>query len=1422
MSQNILTTNTVCVETIHSDSDLEIFSNRKISFDTPNMLVNELHFNKHIDNVVFGTTPPLTDTSYEYKVTTISQNEIDISQMGEYDLEMVDCLEVSSSQTFQDVSGTNKEHYVNLSASNNLIIRSENIFVKNEPFDDYVYRLVNNKNDPNPNTETTPSISIVPADRFNVTNFGAYFTNKINCNKISTENIYIDSSGSNEEPVLNINSRSAVNLQSLNILIDDSNTGSTVDLDTYLKSRLDESGMFTITIIPESGVDIGFTYDQSSVGKGFSNNYNSITAFNYIINFKIVPTGQTPTDGASTNVLDEVLTPAASDAQTYITYSNTPLTTYSLTNLNAGEFYDIYADVTNNFTNTTVYNVLTNGINIPTIEHVVINSITVIDEKQIEIRFIPHATQIANWNTYEKKVRFFVRLDNVNSVVNNDLLPDTSGFIEVDLSTASRSEQTYILDVTQYSSYPSANHIIVGSGFETNLHSFSIVSQHTSYPTSAFEMITPTPQSLTPFTFSAPSQPSNLQLDLDGENLFTWTQSSNTPTTTKITKIFYDIFRNGGSRLNSSDLENVGVCNSYTNVLQNIGLDLNTYRNVQQGIIPGTYQIQSYNLFGQRSGFATKQINTLSVGAPSFSTPTSANRSWRVSYSVNGANGSYYVSSNKGSATNSTYFHTTLDVGTHNVYVQVEDTAMRIRTNNSASITINQPVITIEDGSYVTGSTRQFSFPISLTSSSYSGASISSVSNAFSVTNCSAVSSNSAVSSTNYIIVQVNNSSTSINISFSTNAVDTYGYTSATASKTNLPISVSFDSVSTPSVEYQSTRTFGLSSSSDFSGFQWKLNGTDIGGQTGTTVTLADNEQYFGTISCSFTIVNNQGFSKTESSSINNTEPTIISGSFTITSSSAYNHSYSVGPFVYSSYTELSRRVMKSGSVETSYSSSGTYTLQVQLQNSYGFSKWLTVASQTIGNPVAASFEFSDRTKTSISIGNIVYGDDGGFGFGDIRIYWSIQNSQYSSNPDPMYNGSASILSTRPTSYQVYGLRPGSNYYFHITKSYVTPYVNSVTTPTIYDYSTLSLVPPISPTITSVTLTTTDVSISWNSNNNNDATEVSYSIEIHSRDYDPVAFSIYDLPTNTTSFSLPTETIPIKIVDSYYGAASVGFDAGFIIGYNYEIRVRKIAVNPVITTLHSLFDEVTEVFTFDSSQPIFSPKVNIKIVRLDGTYVSDVFATHDAFFTTKAPSTNEYNFSSRYNANLRNSTDTNNFFIRRYPIDGSSAPKYVIFAEIHVHSNGVGYYYIVQSYGSRLSTAGHLQSSSTYDVIDHDWSFSSSDNSQYLVPSSYPWIQNWESIDTDYYLLNSGYSYTSRFLHFKVESVTSVTTAGRTYNKVHLLKFARISHDEWFNTKFVDYGSSQYDAPYASYELTNDAPEFGFVFVNESNQEIFL
>lgn len=1029
MSQNILTTNTVCVDTIHSDSNLDIYSNRKIHFDTPNMLVRTLHFNKHIDNVVFGASQ--TDTPYAYKVNSISENEIDISQMGEYELEMVDCLEVSSKQSYQDVSGVNKEHYVNLSADNDLIIRSENIFVENESFDDYVYRLVNNKTDPNINSETTPTISIVPSNRYNVTDFGTYFTNTIQCNKVSTENIYITSSGTNEEPVLNINSRSAVNLQSLNIFIDDSNTGSTVDLDTYLKTRLDESGMFTITIIPESGVNIGFTYDQYSVGNGFSNNYNSITAFNYIINFKIVPTGQTPTDGASTNVLHEVRTPSGSDSQLSITHDNTPSTRYELTNLEAGAFYDIYADVTNNFTSTIVYNVPTNGTNIPTIEHVVINSVMVVNEKEIEIKFMPHATQIANWNTPEKKVRFYVRLDEVNAVANNYLLPDsTPPFIEVNLSTPSRSEETYTIDVTKYNGYPS-EYIYVNSSNLTHPHSFSIVSRHTNYPTSSFEMITPVPQSLNPlFQFNAPAQPSNLQLDLDETNLFTWTQSSNDTLTTKLTRIFYDIFRDGhASRLNSSNLENVGVCNSYTNVLQNMDSNLNDNRNLRQGIIPGTYNIQAYNLFDQRSGFAPKTITALTVSKPTWSVPSSANKQWTISYNVTGNNGAFSILSNKSAVGGSipdeaTSFLTELEIDTHTVYVEAEDTAMRVISLNSDPIPIVQPTITIGTlGTYVSSSARHFSFPISLNTPSYVGATINSISNASSLSNCTHVSSAS-----NSITVQVNNSSSNINISFSTNAVDSYGYTSLNASKINHTISVTF---TLPTI-LCSNRAFSLSSTTGLSGFQWKKDGINISGATsGTTssnLTLPDNDQYFGDISCSYTIVNIQGFTKTDSSSITNPTPTLTGGSFTITGPSSYTPSFTT------SYTQVgSLRVMKSGSTQTNYSSAGTYTLQVKLKNNLGFSKWVDVGTDTVTTPTAASFTFT-KTQTSITVNNISYGTNGTPSeTPTIKLYYSTSSfttTSLPSSPQPV------TLTGSETSKAVNGLQMATTYYFMIVKDY--------------------------------------------------------------------------------------------------------------------------------------------------------------------------------------------------------------------------------------------------------------------------------------------------------------------------------------------------------------------------------------------------
>ena len=1378
--QNILTTNTVCVDTIHSDSNLEIFSNRKIHFDTPNMLVRTLHFNKHIDNVVFGSNQ--TDLPDAYKVNSISENEIDISQMGEYELEMVDCLEISSKQSYQDVSGVNKEHYVNLSADNDLIVRSDNIFVENESFDDYVYRLVNDKSNPNtdpvegsiidlssasvtkvlnaagsysnlnnmfdsndatvaefsgsqhygfdidlgdtyfvksighkdissyrwghtflfgslekeeldasiqftsnlgdtisgftnlveerrevegteirisdliatdfgtgtstymafaytfrifetsslqhwelPNNEHTnrpvrhlriflrsggaatkhireleikgirQDITIDLANRYNVTDFGTYFTNTIQCNKVSTENIYINSSGTNEEPVLNINSRSAVNLQSLKILIDDSNTGTTVDLDTYLKSRLDETDMFMITIIPESGESIRFTYDQSSEGNGFSNNYSSITAFNYSISFKIVPTGETPTDGPSTNVLDEVLTPSGSDAQLSITHDNTPLTSsYTLSNLNAGEFYDIYADVTNNFTNTIVYNVPTNGTNIPTIEHVVINSVTVVNENTVKIRYTPHATEIRNWNIPEKLVHFAAKLITPSGYTNT--LDITQGALG---NTFNLGDQTIVnryahylelsLDISQFTESGGTSYgsylKVSGTNAEktTDIHSLSIVSTHSS---EGFEMISP-PVNLTPFDFTPPAQPSNLQLDLDGPKLFTWTESTNDPST-KLTRIFYDIFRTGdASRLNSSNLENVDVCNLYTNVLQNMDSNLNDNRNLRQGIIPGTYNIQAYNLFDQRSGFATKRIKALTVSKPTWSEPISANKQWTVSYNVTSNNGAFSISSDKSAVSGygASSFLTELEIGTHTVYVEAEDTAMRVRSVDSDSdstppLTINIPTINIGNYTYVADSVRLFDFSVTINTHSYGTTSINNIlTNPITVTG---MEYNSTDLINDSLRFQVTDSYPSLSvfssgvllsrkpISFYVSITDSYGYSSEPITHDDDEIVISFDNVSSPTTEaYEDDRRFYLqpitpdTTLTSSKSFQWYgPSGQIMAGQTSIeTSQLADNESYFGNFYCSITFTSAQGFTRTINSiPKNNPTPTltITGGSFAITGSTTYDSpTYTISAL----NTEVSRRVTKSGSTVTSYLSSGTYTLQVKLRNELGFSKWITVGTDTVSIPTAATINstFGTATFNSITV-NIQ-----DYGFNGDPSETPTTNLYYSTSEFTFPSGlpSSTVPLNSETSKTITGLSPGRTYYFMIVKTY--PNYATVYS-LLRDNSTAALVPATPPLVHSTTtplpisvVNSDSIVLHWSPNANGDATSVTYSISIDNG----TSYIVNNISSSTTSYTLT----------SVHGITT---------NTTYNIIVKKVIISPSGIGLN---DQPSDPETFDTLAP---------------------------------------------------------------------------------------------------------------------------------------------------------------------------------------------------------------------------------------------
>ena len=1172
MSQNILTTNTVCVETIHSDSDLEIYSNRKIYFDTPNMLIRDLHFENYIENTVFGSS--LFNGPHDYKISGDS-NEINTSQMGEYDLEMVDCLEVSSSQSFQVLSESgsysNMEHYVNLRAESNLVIRSTNIFVESESFDDFVYRLVNKKSDSNIDTETIPSIAIVPADRFNVTDFGTYFTKKINCNKISTENIYIERSGSNEEPVLNINSRSAVNLQSLNILIDDSNTGSNVDLDTYLKTRLDESRYFLeIFIIPESGVDISFTFNQQADGDGFNHYWKDIDVFTYKINFKIVPTGEVPTDDTpSNNVLDEILTPQASDAPTYeyIKFEFTPDTRYTLSNLEPGNFYDIYADVTNLFTNTTVYNILTDGVNIPTIKHVVIqndgvNSIVVVNENTIKIRYTPHETYIASWNTPDKLVYFAAKLIEPIGYTNTiNQTPGSTGntFNLSDRNIADRNAHylEFTLDISQFTDgTTSYGDYLKVSGDNTtkttDLHSFSIVSTHSS---GTFEMISPSVD-LTPFNFGPPATPTNFSMNYFTTNVFNWTLSANTVATTRIENIYYDVYRTGraSNRLNDNDLLNSNALSkpNTNNVLQNDGGNLDSLpRGSRIGFIADTYKIQAYNVFGQRSGFVTKTITNLSVTRPTWSVPTSANRQWTVSYSVSSNNGSYSITSNKSpvSSYGTSSFLTTLGFGNQVVYVDVQDTAMRLRSQNS-TITIYTPIININNGVFdnsIAPPNRDYKFTYNITTRSYTSSGPYNVYSVQSVTNITQMTLQEQTVS--YIKFKVNNPSSSsiilsggyfqkyVNVSFNLKVRDSYGYDTIDTLK-NYSVLVRFDNIPSITISNSSNREFIITSALDQNPtlhysktYQWYVNGHQVSTSSSTGIIddagANGNNKYFGQIYCNVVFRNLQGFTRhLKSVELTNSLPTISGNSASIDTTSSYIYTYIYDSVGYNTgSTTYATRISKGGTVITNsdYSDPGLYIIEVYIVNDYGFGAWIQIGTFTVVAPSNPQI-ISIKAKTINSIELNLSWDNGTYPNGNPSevstntLYYSQSSFTTSSLPSTKinYNQDKPIVGT------VNSLSTGTPYFFMLEKNFPR-YSDTYSTP-IFSATTVFLPPepvtihdesqPLQPTI----VTHNTIHLNWSAPNNN-GNSVVYSIFIKT-----AGGSYYEVASNltTTSYSITT------------------------------------------------------------------------------------------------------------------------------------------------------------------------------------------------------------------------------------------------------------------------------------------------------------
>ena len=857
----ILTTSNICVNEIHSLSggDLEIVSGNKVLFNTPNLLIGNMLFDNYCTNIVFTNTLIAPDENY-YKVTIGDiSNRDEITNMSEYELMSVDCTQVTSKETYEKLSGENKENYINLTGENNIYIKSSNIFVNDESFHDYVYRKVNNKEIPSHNsifvTKTAVHQGMIDtlSRVADVTNMGTFVTKKILCDKISTENIYVSG---DIEPILKISSESGINFglsssdeyhNRIFIIEDDENI---VNLDTYLKRRLDESSMFEINILAEPGVDITISYDQNIESKGFSNYYNNISEFSYDINFKIVLNGEIPDIDSEIGLYDEYHAPQIGGAINIqddqltenISFGNTTYSRYALSNLTAGQFYDVYADIKNNFTGTIVYNVLTNAVNVPTIEHVVINSIDIINERTLEITFIPHVTVVPSWFTQEKLVFFYLNLYDHDDSVNLY----TSCNYDIS-SSGSRPIYTYRFDINDFNNYfdeyglesyeniikveqkdPATNYENIT--YEMKEHIFSIVSVHGNDATSTFEMISipvvnapyllgvnPNPEIL----IYPPTEPTNLEIKYNNiidanDHYFEWIASSpsnfrseiiNEPTESRTTEILYEIFLN--NELLTSNITNTWYDGE--SVLQNGSTDIDTIRNTRKGIKEGEYTLYAYNLFGkhfkerghinyQRSIVSeSKVVHPLTIDSIILTPIIGENKEWIVEYDISNSNSDFTINTNKTNLVTNTNTNITsftiqlLNYELHNIWIQANDNLIQIRSVDIIQ-NIEEPFLISSVSEYVLGTERQYIYNITFDRYSFdnsiNNANVNSHNNLIkdlfnftTVTNIQNVNGLETIekeyNSNNIdILFQVDDSYEDITTEFRISARDSYGYES--------------------------------------------------------------------------------------------------------------------------------------------------------------------------------------------------------------------------------------------------------------------------------------------------------------------------------------------------------------------------------------------------------------------------------------------------------------------------------------------------------------------------------------------------------------------------------------------------------------------------------------------------------------------
>jgi hypothetical protein len=882
--KNILINKVVDVIEIHSNTNLVLETNTQIKFNTNNLLINYIPFDQYIRNVVFGTSITSTLTNEANVNTTLGVSGSTIERIdltnntSELIIDELHCSGINANTSYVN---TDTVHYINLSATNNIILNNisdiTNIIYNNYSdsteysLNNYIYKIVNS---PNPSfVANSLNANSGVSGSMDISQMGNYIGRRLISSNITTS----PTVAFGNEPILNLTSATAINFvlsayapglidTGYNIYLGNSMS---ISLDSYVKSQLDETPRDGLTQVFYFDVDIGngetitMSYNELPYG-GFSNALFGNT-FEYSVVYNIF----NETDFVTPPADISALTPLSTNLDMSVKQDVYDDTAFIFDNLTSGNFYRIYADITNLITGTIVNNVGPIETNIATIPHITNIVFTINNDNQITFTFTPHAIIIAGFSAVYYRMGLIIS----GSLIERDESDGTNP--NALLNTMTPSPFTFVFPFNGLSTETYGVNYIKAN----EEHVFKIVSYHIAPGTfrmSSSEIVVSTTD-LNSLYNGVPIAPTTSGNIIKSGSSYIFTFSPSTQSVYQ-TGLIYNLYH--GNILigtTSSSPLTITSSNGYFNSFTTSSI-----------INSGSYSVSVTNIYGTESGktnFYT--LYNLTITGQTFR--SNGNMTFTITWDVNYDKNGYTSYINGASIGQTESFSTTTLSTTTNTFTITATDGLGRQQINSKTVTIT-PVTVLATLSNLTyhGYSRIFKTTISSTQNNagLNNAGVSSQTINKGASHSTAYSNNIT---TQYF--QLPNISVATQFDFSVIVKDNWGYSSGIISKfTIIPIP-SFDTISNTIAYNNIARQFICNATNV--AYQWSLDGTIIS-DTSNIITLSNSQT--GLLGCTVTQTNVQGFTKDSNvpSPLNVSYSTIIVSSFTIDTTSTYSTGYTL------------------------------------------------------------------------------------------------------------------------------------------------------------------------------------------------------------------------------------------------------------------------------------------------------------------------------------------------------------------------------------------------------------------------------------------------------------------------------------------------------------------------------------------------